>query len=204
MSQAENNEEVKRIFLSSINLSLFVFLPLCSTVIIFSDVFFKYILGDEWIIASDYLVPLVIGFSIFPLHVLNLNLLQVKKRSDLYLKVEVYKKIVGLSVFYVSYRYGVMGICIGIAVTSYLCYFINAYYSMRLFGISIFDQLKVIVPVFVVNCVGVLVALEVSFSDLGLIFTSFVQWVVYFSLSVLMYYLLFRDSFLGNVKLFFW
>lgn len=82
-----------------------------------------------------------------PIHSMNLNLLQVKGRTDLYFRLEIAKKILGLSILVITLPMGLIIFCIGDIIYSLLCTFVNAYYTERLIGIKFTTQMKDIAPI---------------------------------------------------------
>lgn len=83
-----------------------------------------------------------------PIHSMNLNLLQVKGRTDLYFRLEIAKKILGLSILVITLPMGLIIFCIGDIIFSLLSTFINAYYTEKLIGIKFSTQMKDISPIF--------------------------------------------------------
>lgn len=151
MSKAVSDEEVKQLFSDSIVFSTFVFTPLVCSLIILSDMLFFYILGENWLGASKYLMILCFSYIFYPLHAFNLNLLQVKKRSDLFLKLEIIKKIIGITIIIISYQYGIVALCVGIAITSILSLFVNCYYTSSICSITTKEQFCLTYKIFIVN-----------------------------------------------------
>ena len=87
---------------------------------------------------------------LYPLHSLNLNILQVKGRSDLFLKVEIIKKIIGICsiIIILLFGLGITGLLWAQVVTNIISFFINSFYSKKMIGYSTLDQIKDIYPIF--------------------------------------------------------
>ena len=105
------------------------------------------LIGPQWREAAHYLQILCFSACLYPLHAINLNMLQVQGRSDLFLKLEIVKKIIAVG--------PLLGIFIdidwmlwGSLVTSVIAYFLNARYSGTLIGYPIRAQIKDILPSF--------------------------------------------------------
>lgn len=105
------------------------------------------LLGDQWLTAANLLSVLCFGYMLYPIHAINLNLLQVMGRSDLFLKLEVIKKIIGVVILFASIPYGVLMMCIGLSISSYLSLLINTYYTGKFTSISQWQQCKDICPI---------------------------------------------------------
>jgi len=100
------------------------------------------LIGPKWHEAALYLPLICISGSIYPLHAINLNMLQVQGRSDLFLGLEVVKKIIGLLPLYVCIAYGIMPMLYVNVVTGIICFFLNSYYSGKFIGYSSWMQIK--------------------------------------------------------------
>ena len=103
-------------------------------------------IGPKWHEASTYLPFICISSSLYPLHAINLNMLKVQGRSDLFLGLDIIKRIISLAPLFVGAFVGIMpmlwvNIFIGI-----IGYFLNSYYSGRLLGYSSWMQLRDIAP----------------------------------------------------------
>lgn len=104
------------------------------------------LLGEKWIQSIKYLQLLSIGAILFPLHVLNIGMLQLKGRSDLYLKIEIVKKLLAIPVILIGIYYGITALIIGFIVNSVISFLVNSYYTGKLIKYPAFLQIKDIIP----------------------------------------------------------
>lgn len=118
------------------------------------------LIGPKWYEASTYLPLICIAGTFYPLNAINLNMLQVQGRSDLFLGIEIVKKIITLAPLAVGALVGIMPMLYVNIGTSLIVFFINSFYSGRLLGYTSWMQLKDVLPNYVVG--GVL-ALSVYF-----------------------------------------
>lgn len=118
------------------------------------------LIGPKWHEASVYLPLICVASSLYPLSAINLNMLQVQGRSDLFLGLEVIKKIIALGPLFVGAFVGIMPMLYVNLVTSVIGFFLNSYYSGKYVGYSSWMQLKDIAPSYGVATV---VALAVYF-----------------------------------------
>lgn len=118
------------------------------------------LIGPKWHESATYLPLICITGSFYPLHAINLNMLQVQGRSDLFLGLEIVKKIIGLLPLSVCFLYGVMPMLYVSVLTSIICYFLNSYFPGKLLGYSSWVQIKDIAPSY---GLATLVALSVFF-----------------------------------------
>ena len=85
---------------------------------------------------------------LYPLHSLNLNMLQVQGRSDLFLKLEIIKKIIAIGPLLLGIFVNIYWMLSGSVVTGFIAYYLNAYYSGPFLNYSIKEQVKDIIPSF--------------------------------------------------------
>lgn len=104
------------------------------------------LIGPKWHEAATYLPLICITGSFYPLHAINLNMLQVQGRSDLFLGLEIIKKIIGILPLLVCFMYGVMPMLYVSVITSIICFFLNSYFPGKLLGYTSWMQLKDIAP----------------------------------------------------------
>ena len=118
------------------------------------------LIGPKWHEAAVYLPLICITGSTYPLHAINLNMLQVQGRSDLFLGLEVIKKIIGIAPLSVCIFYGILPMLYTGFLTTVIAYFLNSYYSGKFLGYSSWMQIKDIAPSY---GLATLVALSVFF-----------------------------------------
>ena len=128
-------------------------------------------IGPKWHEASTYLPLICINYSLYPLHAINLNMLQVQGRSDLFLGLEVIKKIIILAPLFVGAFIGIMPMLWANLAVGIIAYFLNSHYSGRLLGYSSWMQLRDIAPSY---ALAIAIALPVWF----LKFLPLSYWIV--------------------------
>lgn len=129
------------------------------------------LIGPKWHDAAVYLPLICITGSFYPLHAVNLNMLQVQGRSDLFLGLEIVKKILGIFPLSMCIFYGVMPMLYASIFISIVCFFLNSYFSGKLIGYSSWMQIKDVAPSY---GVAGLIALSVFF----LKFLPFSYWII--------------------------
>lgn len=108
------------------------------------------LLGEQWLECVPMLQIICTYGMLYPLHALNLNMLQVQGRSDLFLKLEIIKKIIAIGPLLLGIFVNIYLMLAGSLVTSLIAYYLNAYYSGPFINYSIKEQIKDILPSFVV------------------------------------------------------
>ena len=118
------------------------------------------LIGAKWEPAIIYLQMLCFVGMMYPLHALNLNMLQVQGRSDLFLKLEVIKKIIAIPTIVIGVFFGIKMMIAGMMVNTLIAYYLNSYWSGKKIGYSFTQQVKDILPsFFLALSMGVLVYL---------------------------------------------
>lgn len=114
------------------------------------------LIGEQWLPCVPFLQIMCSFKMLYPLHAINLNMLQVQGRSDLFLKLEIIKKIINIGPLLLGIFVDIYLMLAGSLVTSLIAYYLNAYYSGPFLNYSIKEQIKDILPSF-----GVAVAMAI-------------------------------------------
>lgn len=109
------------------------------------------LIGEKWLPAVYFLQIICFAGMLYPLHAINLNILQVKGRSDLFLKLEIIKKIIAVIPIAIGVYYGIEFMLWGSVCTSFVAFFLNSYYSADLIGYPTLRQIKDVLPTFLVS-----------------------------------------------------
>jgi teichuronic acid exporter len=126
------------------------------------------LIGEKWEPCVIYLQLLCFVGMFYPLHALNLNMLQVEGRSDLFLRLEIIKKALAIPIIIIGVIWGIKIMILGMIVNTLIAYYLNSYWSGRFIGYSFLEQVKDIFPSFllatgmsvVVFLVGLLIPLQ--------------------------------------------
>lgn len=126
------------------------------------------LIGEKWLPAVVLLQLLCLSGMLYPLHAINLNILQVKGRSDLFLKLEIIKKIIAIGPIFIGIFYGIEWMLLGSVFASFIAYFLNSYYSANLISYPTKEQLKDVLPTFVVSLVVAAVMWSITFIEISI------------------------------------
>lgn len=108
------------------------------------------LIGEKWRPSVEYLQLLCFAGMMYPLHALNLNILKVTGRSDLFLRLEIIKKALAVPVILLGIFYGIRIMIFGMILNGFVAYFLNSYWSGKLVQYPWREQLKDISPSFFV------------------------------------------------------
>jgi O-antigen/teichoic acid export membrane protein len=121
------------------------------------------LVGEQWLQAVTYLQIMSFAAMLYPLHAINLNILQVKGRSDLFLRLEIIKKIIAVGPILLGIFLGIEYLLIGSVVTSFVAFFLNSYYSGTIINYPTKQQIKDIFPIFAISLITALIMWSFSF-----------------------------------------
>ena len=141
-----DNERLKQVYRQYLRLFTMVIVWGSMLVAAMADSWIRLMSGSQWGQAVPYAQILCFSYALYHIQVINLNLLQVKGRSDLFLRLEIIKKLIITVSLAITIPMGVMAICYGSLVVSVICIFINSFYSKELIGMTIWQQLKDYLP----------------------------------------------------------
>jgi len=157
-----DNEKLKDAYKKLMQQVLFWITPLLIFLGIITEPLFRLLLTEKWLPAVPYFRFLIIPGILYPLHAYNLNILNVKGRSDLFLKLEIIKKvIISIGIFF-AIPFGIYGLLGFQIITSIVAFYINTFYSGKLINYPIGEQLKSIAPTLIISS---LVGLVIFFID---------------------------------------
>lgn len=165
LSTIQNEEErLADAYKRFLRLSAFVVFPLMVGLSAVANPFIRLVLTDKWEGAIILLQIICFALMWYPIHAINLNILQVKGRSDYFLKLEIIKKIQGVLVLVVTVPMGIVAMCYGKVVSSLISLIWNTHYTKKLINYGYFAQMKDLLPVLIHSLVmGGIVLLVVHF-----------------------------------------
>lgn len=147
----DQDDKVKHLLERSVKLSGFILFPIIMILIFYSKIIIITLLTSKWLPTVVLLQILSIEIIFHPLQYINLNFLNAKGRSDLFLKLELIKNILIVIALISTYKFGLIWMSIGYVMVSFLGFFINTYYTQKFIKYSGLDQLKGLLPYFLVS-----------------------------------------------------
>lgn len=106
------------------------------------------LIGEKWRPAIIYLQLLTFVGMMYPLHALNLNMLQVQGRSDLFLRLEIIKKLIAIPTIIIGIFFGIKIMILGMWMNTLIAYYLNSYWSGRMINYPMREQVSDIMPGF--------------------------------------------------------
>ena len=160
---AEMQDDVPRMvagYRKIIKTTMFVTVIILISMAAVSEPFIYCLIGPQWHEAATYLPLICISMTLYPLHAINLNMLQVQGRSDIFLILEIVKKIIAIGPICLGIFVDIYWMLVGSIVTGIIAFFLNSYYTGKKLGYSSWMQLKDIAPSYGLS---LLIALSVYF-----------------------------------------
>lgn len=145
-SQQDDKLRAKNMMRRSILTSSFAIFPLMVGLAITAEPIVRIMLTDKWLPSVPYIRIYCAVFSLMPIHTANLQAINAVGRSDIFLKLEVLKKVIGLIILFVTAFLGVYAIALGGILSGVLSSFINAYPNKHLLEYSYDEQVADILP----------------------------------------------------------
>jgi teichuronic acid exporter len=130
----------------AIMLVMLLNIPIMIGLAVTADMVIVVLFGEKWLPAVVYLRILSLGGLLWPLHVLNLNILKAQGKSALMLRLEIIKKFIGIGLLAAACSIGIQAIAWSIVVTSVICFGINAFYSGKFLGYGTRKQARDLAP----------------------------------------------------------
>lgn len=169
---------VKSMTRRSIKTSSFFMWPMMLGICAIAEPMVSLILTDKWLPCVLFMRIFCIVYAFIPIHTANLNAIKAMGRSDIFLKLEIIKKIVGISVMFATIFISIEAVAYSFLATTVLYSFINAFPNKKLLGYSYLEQIKDILPSIILAFVMFACSYSVTFLNLRNIITLILQVII--------------------------
>jgi len=187
------NDDVrmKNVYKKIMQMVIFLVAPMLIFAAVLATPMFRLLFTEKWLPAVPYFQILCANGILFPIHAYNLNILKVKGRSDLFLKLEILKKVLLIFVILISFYFGIFGLLYGSVIFSIVAFFINTHYTAKFINYKPFEQISHIAPAILLALfVGVLlyfidkfVSLWASYDFIRLFVGGTIATIIYISIA---------------------
>lgn len=141
-----DDDRLRSVYRRFLRLSAFIIFPLMTGLAVLAKPVVLLLLKEQWAFAATLLSIICFQMMWYPIHAINLNLLQVKGRSDLFLKLEIWKKCIGVFIMCVTIPFGLVAMCVGGIITSIISLIINTHYTGKLIQVGFLLQIRDLTP----------------------------------------------------------
>lgn len=166
-SVQDDNEKLKQGYRKIIKVTMFVAFVCMLMLAAISRPMIEVLIGCQWAEATKMLPILCFNMVLYPLHAINLNMLQVQGRSDLFLRLEIIKKCIAVIPLCLGIFVGIYWMLWGSVIGGIFAYFLNSYYSGKYLNYTSLMQLKDILPSFIVAAITSIIVYAVSYMPLS-------------------------------------
>ena len=143
----DDDVRLKNVYKKIMQIVVFLVAPILLIMSALGEPLFRFLFTEKWLPAVPYFQILCWNGILYPIHAYNLNILNVKGRSDLFLKLEIIKKILITIVLIISFQFGIYGLLYGSVISSIGAFFINTHFSGKFINYSTLEQSKDILPI---------------------------------------------------------
>jgi O-antigen/teichoic acid export membrane protein len=149
----DDNEKLVNAYAKLLRMPLYLLFPVLFGMAILARPLIRLILGEKWLPSAFVLQIMCMAACFDPLTSINLNLLYVKGRSDLVLKLDIIKKPIAFVILFVSIPFGLMWMCIGQVLYSIVAFAMNCHYTKKLLNYGFSKQFKEVFPYLIYSAI---------------------------------------------------
>ena len=193
-NEQDKKERVKSIMKRAIKTSSFILFPMMFGLAAVAEPLIKLILTDKWLPAVPFMQLLCFSYVFWPIHTINLQAISAMGRSDIFLKLEIIKKTIGIIALLISIPFGIKAMIYMKIIVSVISIFINAYPNKNLLNYTIKEQIKDIAPYLLVSIIMYMFANVVNTHVLLQILVGIISYVGITRVFKLEAYMYIRDN----------
>lgn len=152
----EERKKVKLMARKSIKMGSYIMWPLMIGLVVCAEPIVSLLLTDKWVACVPFLRIFCFVYGFHPIHTTNLNAIKAMGRSDIFLKLEIIKKIIGMGSILLTLKYGVLAMAFGVLVSDLMCLVVNVFPNRNILDYSFRSQMKDIFPyLMLAGCMGI-------------------------------------------------
>lgn len=174
-SEQENKKHLKSMVRRAIKTSTFLLFPMMFGLAAVSEPLVRLLLTEKWLPSVPLMQLLCFSYALWPIHSINLQAISAKGRSDIFLKLEIVKKAIGLAGLVISIPLGIKAMVIIQLAVSIISAFINSYPNKKLINYSFLEQLKDILPCFLISLFMYIVVYSMNFIPMNYVIKMIIQ-----------------------------
>lgn len=187
-NEQDNHVRVKDMTRRAIKISTYIMAPLMIGLAFCAKPIVQIVLTDKWLPCVPYLQIFCISYLFWPIHTANLNAIKAMGRSDLFLKLEVIKKFIGMILLLITMNISVMAMAYSLLISGLISQVINSWPNRYLLKYSYIDQIKDILPNIVMALIMGVFVYFINYLDLSVLVSLMVQiilgGIIYLVLSI--------------------
>ena len=173
--EQDHRDRVKSMTRRAIKTSTYIMAPLMMGLMFCAEPVVKLLLTDKWLPCVPYLRIFCFTYMFWPIHTANLNAIKAMGRSDLFLKLEIVKKIMGLTLLLLTMRISVMAMAYSLIVSRICSQVLNSWPNWKLLDYNYFEQLRDILPSIIIALIMGIIVYFIGFLRLPTIIILLIQ-----------------------------
>lgn len=147
----DDNERLSAVYRKYLRVSTGAIAPVMLGLCALTEPLVLILIGEKWLPIVPLMQVLCLAWMVDPIALVNLNLLNVKGRTDLVLRLEVVKKITATVILFASLPFGLIGLCWGKAIYAQIALIMNTHYTGKFLGMSYWAQMKEVLPIYLLS-----------------------------------------------------
>lgn len=145
-AEQDKREQVREMTRRAVKTSTYLMFPMMAGLAVCAQPFVRLLLTEKWLPCVPYMQVFCLMYAFYPLHTANLNAVKAMGRSDIFLKLEIIKKLISTALLVASVNLGVYAIALGQLLSCLIAAAVNAWPNRRLLGYSLLSQLRDVLP----------------------------------------------------------
>lgn len=171
----DDRERIKQMTRRAIKTSTYVMAPLMMGLAFCAEPIVSLILTDKWLPCVPFLRIFCITYMFWPVHTANLNAINAMGRSDWFLKLEIIKKVVGLTILLSTMWFGVMAMAYSLLLGSVLSQIINSWPNKKMLNYGYLEQVRDFAPGILLAVIMGICVYFIGYISLSVIFKLIIQ-----------------------------
>lgn len=180
----DSKENVRDMTRRAITVSTYILMPMMAGLAACAQPLVRLLLTEKWLPCVPYLRIFCFSYAFYPIHTANLNAIKAMGRSDLFLRLEIIKKLVGLTVLILTMRHGVLVMAFGLLAVSVISQIINSWPNKTILSYSYLEQIRDILPALLLSavmCLIVFLITRLPFSDIVTLILQVISGAVFYA-----------------------
>lgn len=176
LSKEQNRvEHVKAMTKKALQISTYVLAPLMIGLASVAPTLVELLLTEKWMKCVPFVQIFCLNYLIWPMHTINLNAIKAMGRSDIFIRLEIIKKVNGVILFILLMRYGIFALAWAQVIQSMINQAVNAFPNRKLLGYRYLEQLTDILPNIILAIVMGAVTYALQFISVPLVLKLLIQ-----------------------------
>lgn len=185
----EQRDRLKAMTSRAIKLSTFLIFPAMAGLAAIAKPLTILLLTEKWLPIVPYIQFCCFTYAFFPIHTANLQAIKALGRSDIFLKLEIVKKVIGITVLIVTLPFGLYIMMVGRCISAVLGALVNAYPNKKLLNYGYFEQIRDVLPSVIISAIMVvcisLINIFIDNAAILIVVQTLLGVIVYFSLAII-------------------